>query len=85
MALSGGARAARVGEAPGGGDAGLNCVRYRYRLLPHVFAGPGPTRRLAHYVRQQFIPRRYRLAPPVHLIKLTVGDQRYKWVLRLRR
>jgi hypothetical protein len=23
---------------PGGGDAGLNRVRYRYRLLLHVFA-----------------------------------------------
>ena len=30
----GGARAARAGEEdPGGGDAGLNRVRYRYRLL----------------------------------------------------
>jgi hypothetical protein len=26
-----------VGETPGGGDAGLNRVRYCYRLLLHVF------------------------------------------------
>jgi hypothetical protein len=25
-------------EDPGGGDAGLNRVRYRYRLLPHIIA-----------------------------------------------
>ena len=32
-------RAARAEEEdPGGGDAGLNRVRYRYRLLPHVLA-----------------------------------------------
>jgi hypothetical protein len=36
-----------VGESPGG-DAGLNCVRYRYRLLPHAFAIPKrPKRDLA--------------------------------------
>ncbi|WP_082645812.1 response regulator transcription factor [Bradyrhizobium valentinum] len=27
-----------VGEGPGGGHAGLNHVRYLYRLLPHIFA-----------------------------------------------
>ena len=29
---------ARVGGGPGGGDAGWNRVRYRYRLLLHVIA-----------------------------------------------
>ena len=40
MALSGDARATRVGEGSGGGDAGLDRIRYRYRLLPHISDTP---------------------------------------------
>ena len=34
----GGRPSGKGGETRGVGDAGLNRVRYRYRLLPHVFA-----------------------------------------------
>jgi hypothetical protein len=66
---------ARLGAVPGGGDAGLNRIRYQYRSLLDVFA-PEHATGAGEGLDQQPSVQIHR-KPPAHYFSLAADQRQY--------